>query len=215
MTDSEPARLSHGRLLQVSSLIRRHRWTRTFRGTGVSGGALSEGPARHGRGRGSVVSIPVAAKFRRAAEGPAGQVSRPFFGVGGGPGWQRGKAGPGRTPPNTVVIDAQGRESGGSGFETCSGVWYPRRWPRRPCGVAINTLVDLNKLAGESLSFRRQGREWLQAYSPKFRIRGLLGSLRGAPGGALVVQSEARTFRVSISFVEQTIGIDKSGSPKF
>ena len=35
-------------------------------------------------------------------------------------------------------------------FETCSGVWYPRR---RPCGVAINTLVDLNKLAGETPSF--------------------------------------------------------------
>ena len=44
----------------------------------------------------------------------------------------------------------QGRESGGSWFETCSGVWYPRR---RPCGVAINTLVDLNKLAGETPSF--------------------------------------------------------------
>ena len=81
--------------------------------------------------------------------------------------------------------------------------------------MAINTLADLNKLDGESLSFSRQGRERLQAYSPRFRIRGLLGSLRGAPGGALVVLPEARTFRVSISLVEQTTGIDKSGSPKF
>ena len=38
------------------------------------------------------------------------------------------------------MVDMQGRESGGSWFETCLGVWYPRR---RPCGVAINTLVDL------------------------------------------------------------------------
>ena len=53
-------------------------------------------------------------------------------------------------PPSSVVVNTQGRESGGSWFETCSGVWYPRR---RPCGVAINTLVDLNKLAGETPSF--------------------------------------------------------------
>ena len=44
------------------------------------------------------------------------------------------------TPPSSVVVNTQGRESRCSGFETCSGVWYPRR---RPCGVAINTLVDL------------------------------------------------------------------------
>ena len=49
------------------------------------------------------------------------------------------------------MVNAQGRESGGSWFEICSGVWYPRR---RPCGVAINTLVDLNKLAGETPSFK-------------------------------------------------------------
>ena len=42
--------------------------------------------------------------------------------------------------PSSVVVNTQGRESGGSGFETCSGVWYPRRRPR---GVAVNTLVDL------------------------------------------------------------------------
>ena len=53
------------------------------------------------------------------------------------------------TPPSSVVVNTQGRESGGSWFETCSGVWYPSR---RPCGVAINTLVDLNKLAGETPS---------------------------------------------------------------
>ena len=45
-------------------------------------------------------------------------------------------------PPNSVVVNAQGRESRVFRFETRSGVWYPRR---RPCGVAINTLVDLNK----------------------------------------------------------------------
>ena len=50
------------------------------------------------------------------------------------------------TPPSSVVVNTQGRESGGSGFETCSGVWYPRR---RPCGVAINTLVDLIKWLGK------------------------------------------------------------------
>ena len=49
------------------------------------------------------------------------------------------------------MVNTQGRESGGSGCETYSGAWYPRR---RPCGVAINTLVDLNKLAGESPSFK-------------------------------------------------------------
>ena len=55
------------------------------------------------------------------------------------------------TRPRSVVINAQGRESRGSGFETCSGVWYPRR---RPCGVAIDPVVVLNqKLAGESPSF--------------------------------------------------------------
>ena len=54
------------------------------------------------------------------------------------------------TPPSNVVVNTPGRESGGSWFETCSGAWYPRR---RPCGVAINTLVDLIKLAGETPSF--------------------------------------------------------------
>ena len=42
-------------------------------------------------------------------------------------------------PPSSVVVNTPGRESGGSWFETCLGVWYPGR---RPCGVAINTLVD-------------------------------------------------------------------------
>ena len=36
------------------------------------------------------------------------------------------------------MVNTQGRESGGSWFETCPGVWYPRR---RPCGVAINTNI--------------------------------------------------------------------------
>ena len=37
------------------------------------------------------------------------------------------------------MVNAPGRESGDPWFETCSGVWYPRR--RR--GVGINTPVDL------------------------------------------------------------------------
>ena len=41
------------------------------------------------------------------------------------------------TPPSSVVVNTQGR---GSWFEACSGVRFPRR---RPCGVAINALVDL------------------------------------------------------------------------
>ena len=44
------------------------------------------------------------------------------------------------------MVNKQGRESGGSWFETCLGVWYPRR---RPCGVAINTLVDLINWLGK------------------------------------------------------------------
>ena len=50
------------------------------------------------------------------------------------------------TPPSSVVVNTQGRESGGSWFETWSGVWYPRR---RLCGVAINTLVDLLNWLGK------------------------------------------------------------------
>ena len=46
-----------------------------------------------------------------------------------------------RVAPSSVVVNTKGRESRGSGFETCSGV-VPRR---RPCGAAINTLVDLIK----------------------------------------------------------------------
>ena len=41
-------------------------------------------------------------------------------------------------PPSSVVVNTPGRESGGSWFETCSGVWYPRR---RPCGVAVEPQV--------------------------------------------------------------------------
>ena len=54
------------------------------------------------------------------------------------------------TPPSSVVFNMQGRESGGSWFETCSGIWYPRR---RPCGVAINTLVDSINWLGKSKAF--------------------------------------------------------------
>ena len=49
-------------------------------------------------------------------------------------------------PPSSVVVSTQGRESGGSWFDTCSGVWYPRR---RACGVVINTLVDLTNWLGK------------------------------------------------------------------
>ena len=42
-------------------------------------------------------------------------------------------------PPSSVVVNTLGHESGVFWFESCSGVWYPMR---RPCGVAINTLVD-------------------------------------------------------------------------
>ena len=48
--------------------------------------------------------------------------------------------------PSSVVVNTQGREFGGSWFETCSGVWYPRR---RPCGVAINTFADLINWLGK------------------------------------------------------------------
>ena len=51
-------------------------------------------------------------------------------------------------PPSSVVINKQDKKSEGSGF--CGT--RPRR---RSCGVAINTLVDLNKLAGEFPSFCR------------------------------------------------------------
>ena len=53
---------------------------------------------------------------------------------------------------SSVVVNTQGLESRGSWFETCSGVWYSRR---RPCGVAINTLVGLIKFAEETPSFMR------------------------------------------------------------
>ena len=54
-------------------------------------------------------------------------------------------------PPISVVVNTQGRQSGGSWLETCSGVWYPRR---RPCGVAINTLVDLINWLGNPQVWR-------------------------------------------------------------
>ena len=44
------------------------------------------------------------------------------------------------------LVYMQGQESGGSSFETCSGVLYPRRRPR---GVAINTLVALINWLGK------------------------------------------------------------------
>ena len=48
--------------------------------------------------------------------------------------------------PSGVVVNTQGRESGGSWFETCSGVWYPRR-------VAIKTLVYLIHWLGKPQVF--------------------------------------------------------------
>ena len=49
-------------------------------------------------------------------------------------------------PPSSVVVNTQGQESRGSGFETCSGVWCT-------CGVAINNLVDLNWLGNPQVWF--------------------------------------------------------------
>ena len=45
-----------------------------------------------------------------------------------------------RTYQTASFAQWPGRESAGSWFKSCCGVCYPRR---RPCGVAINTLVDL------------------------------------------------------------------------
>ena len=53
-------------------------------------------------------------------------------------------------PPSREVVNTQGRESWGSWFETCCGVWYPRR---RPCDVAINTLVNLINWLGNPKFF--------------------------------------------------------------
>ena len=89
-------------------------------------------------------------------------------------------------PPSSAVVNTQGRESRGSGFETCTGVWYPRRRPRR---VAINTLVDLIKLAGGSPGFRRRppSRPVGTEESPAAAARGaafvLLGAVIRVGGG--------------------------------
>ena len=58
-----------------------------------------------------------------------------------------------QVPPSSVVVNTQGRESGGSWFETCLGVWYPRR---RPCRVAINTLVGLINWLGKPQVYRNK-----------------------------------------------------------
>ena len=59
------------------------------------------------------------------------------------------------------MVNTQGRESGGSWFETCSGVWYPRL---RPCGVAIN--VDSIKWLGKPQVFL-----WLRLDDPCQSVR--------------------------------------------
>ena len=59
------------------------------------------------------------------------------------------------SPPSSVVVNTQGRESRGSGFEACSGVRYPGGalvvWP------LTSWLIQLN---GESPSFERLSFNW-------------------------------------------------------
>ena len=80
----------------------------------------------------------------RVPRGPH-RLSELFAGCHGGfAAFGQGAAGGGRAAagreaeegpgPNSVVVNTQGRESGGSWLETCSGVWYLRR---RPCGVVL------------------------------------------------------------------------------
>ena len=71
----------------------------------------------------------------------------------------------------------QGRDSGGSWFETCSGVWYPRR---RPCGVAIITLVNLINWLGKPLVYLADS-----VRPPPGRARlgsGVKAAIRAGPG---------------------------------
>ena len=74
-----------------------------------------------------------------------------------------------------VVVSTAGRESGGSWFEACSGVWCPRR---RPCGVAVNVTpwwiyhYYWNELAGPG-------------ETPSF------SSENGIPGGHTTTESPA------------------------
>ena len=64
------------------------------------------------------------------------------------------------TPPNGTVVKYTGRESRGSWFEACSAARVcGTPGPCGVTGVAINTLVNLNKLAGESPSFSFQKKE--------------------------------------------------------
>ena len=72
------------------------------------------------------------------------------------------------TPPSSAVANTQGRESGGSWFETCSGVWYPRR---RPCGVAINTLLDLINWPGKPQVYMAMVASCSSLLRKSFRVR--------------------------------------------
>ena len=106
-------------------------------------GPTPRGAARHILTWKAAVPVPAAGPRPRPG---AGKCS----GLGGSQEASHWYAAHTSTPPSIVVVNTPSRESGGSSswFETCSGAWYPRR---RPCGVAFNTLVDLNKLAGETL----------------------------------------------------------------
>ena len=57
------------------------------------------------------------------------------------------------TPPSSEGVNTTGRGSRGSGFETCSGVWYPGGalavWP------STNTSADLIESAEESPGFNQ------------------------------------------------------------
>ena len=59
-------------------------------------------------------------------------LDRPSHARGPYPAGEKGR----QPPPSSVKVNTQGREPRGSGFETCSVVWYP---VRGPCGAAINT----------------------------------------------------------------------------
>ena len=58
------------------------------------------------------------------------------------------------TPPrSSVVVNAQGRESRGYGSRLVRVCGTPVGALRCPCGVVINTLVDLIKWAGRYPNF--------------------------------------------------------------
>ena len=93
------------------------------------------------------------------------------------------------TPPSSVVVNMRGGESRGSGLKWVRDLLGCVVPMLRPCGVAINILVDLIKLAGESpglkgLVSRPEDAESLVAISPSGTSSGqsspLIGPLSAA-----------------------------------